>query len=80
MNRVPEDLVQFQCATAIYTLEHCLVKSKTQQVMFGSDLFLKMSLGIKDVFEVADAKQIAAMSRRTFDKYISLVLLFRITV
>ncbi|KAG2262719.1 hypothetical protein Bca52824_069798 [Brassica carinata] len=41
MNRVPEDLVQFQCATAIYTLEHCLVKSKTQQVMlmFVSDLF-----------------------------------------
>lgn len=33
------------------------------------------------MFEVADAKQIAAMARRTIDKYISsLVLFFRITV
>ncbi|WZZ23023.1 hypothetical protein YC2023_124410 [Brassica napus] len=31
--------------------------------------------GIEDVFEVADAKQIAAMARRTFDKYISSLIL-----
>lgn len=42
---------------------------------------LKMVVGIRDVFEVADAKQIAATARRTFDKYISsLVFVLRITV